>query len=268
MNPLQGLCDDLAAEHAELDAIVAGLDESTWQEPTPAEGWSILDSIVHLALTDAHAARAAAEPEAFVAARELRTRETARREFEEARARASRDVLETWRLNRATLLEALRGLDPKTRVPWFGPPMSAMSHASARLMETWAHGQDVADALGISRVDTPRLRHIAHLGVRARPYSYSVRGLSEPVWDVYVELSGPEADLWRWGDVSASDRVMGSARDFCLVVVQRRHVDDTQLEYAGQHAREWLLIAQAFAGQPGAGRQPGQFRIENTRRTA
>ena len=267
MNPLRELCDDLAAEHAELDAIVAGLDEASWQLPTPAEGWSILDSIVHLALTDAHAARAAAEPEAFAAARASRTRETARSEFEAGRALASRDVLETWRLNRATLLEALRELDPKTRVPWFGPPMSAMSHASARLMETWAHGQDVVDTLDISRADTPRLRHIAHLGVRARPYSYSVRGLSEPEWDVYVELSGPEAAVWRWGDASASDRVVGSARDFCLVVVQRRHVDDTQLEYAGQHAREWLLIAQAFAGQPGAGRQPGQFRIQNTRRT-
>ena len=180
MNPLQELCDDLAAEHADLDAIVAGLDEPAWHRPTPAEGWSILDSIVHLALTDAHAARAAADPEAFAAARESRTRETARGEFESGRALASRNVLEMWRLNRATLLEALRELDPKTRVPWFGPPMSAMSHASARLMETWAHGQDVVDTLNVSRADTARLRHIAHLGVRARPYSYSVRGLTEP----------------------------------------------------------------------------------------
>jgi uncharacterized protein (TIGR03084 family) len=137
--------------------------------------------------------------------------------------------------------------------------MSAMSHATARLMETWAHGQDVVDGLGLERPPTARLRHIAHLGVRTRAYSYQQRNLTPPATDVHVVLEAPDGGTWTWGDVAAPDRVTGPALDFCLVVVQRRHLDDTALRVEGLHAREWLLIAQAFAGNAGAGRRPGQF---------
>jgi uncharacterized protein (TIGR03084 family) len=261
MSDLQALCDDLALEHADLDAIVAPLDEAAWYLATPAEGWSILDSIVHLALTDAHATRAAVDPNGFTDFRAMRMPEDARLEFERARRMEPSEVLAVWRANRTELVSALRALDPKTRVPWFGPPMSAMSHASARLMETWAHGQDVVDTLGVQRTDTPRLRHIAHLGVRARPYSYTMHDQAVPADDVRVELSGPNAEAWAWGDAALASRVTGSARDFCLVVVQRRHLDDTRLVCEGPYAREWLLIAQAFAGRAGGGRRPGQFAV-------
>jgi uncharacterized protein (TIGR03084 family) len=126
-------------------------------------------------------------------------------------------------------------------------------------METWAHGQDVVDALGTERPATARLKHIAHLGVRTRGYSYSQHGQTPPASDARVELRAPNGELWTWGEPTAVDHVVGSALDFCLVVVQRRHLDDTRLEWSGPHAREWLLIAQAFAGQAGAGRRPGQF---------
>jgi uncharacterized protein (TIGR03084 family) len=210
-------------------------------------------------LTDAHATRAATDPEAFRLFLSSRARGDARNEFEHARTAPPHDALESWRANRTTLVDALRGLDVKARVPWFGPPMSVMSHASARLMETWAHGQDIVDTLAIPRVDSPRLRHIAHLGVRTRPYSYTIRNLPVPDDDVRVELRAPTGEPWTWGDQRASNRVAGPAGEFCLVVVQRRHLDDTTLACEGPHAREWLLIAQAFAGQPGAGRRPGQF---------
>lgn len=45
--------------------------------------------------------------------------------------------------------------------------MSAVSSVTARLMETWAHGQDIADVLGVDRQPTARLRHIAHLRAQA-----------------------------------------------------------------------------------------------------
>jgi uncharacterized protein (TIGR03084 family) len=135
--------------------------------------------------------------------------------------------------------------------------MGAMSFVSARLMETWAHGQDVADALGVTRAPTGRLRHIAHLGVRSRPFSYLVRGLSAPTDPVGVSLIGPSGETWMWDtEVAPVDHVHGPALDFCLVVTQRRHVADTDLEVQGPAAREWLAIAQAFAGPPGAGRPP------------
>jgi uncharacterized protein (TIGR03084 family) len=126
-------------------------------------------------------------------------------------------------------------------------------------METWAHGQDVADTLDVRRVPTGRLRHVAFLGVRALPNSYRARGLAVPAEPVRVELDGPEGDTWVYGPDGAADVVRGPALDFCLVVTRRRHPADTDLETAGPVAAEWLSIAQAFAGPPGQGRRPGEF---------
>ena len=254
----RALMADLAAEHADLDAVVAPLSETEWSTMTPAEGWTVRDSILHLALTDEVAALAAADPLAFERYREQR-RDRADT-FESQRNLATAQLLDLWRANRARLLQALRSVNSRSRITWFGPPMSAMSHATARLMETWAHGQDVVDALGLQRPPTLRLRHIVHLGVRTRAYSYLQQGLTAPTTDVHVALSAPDGGAWTWGDLPAPDHITGPALDFCLVVVQRRHLDDTDIQTEGPHAREWLLIAQAFAGRAGAGRQPGQFK--------
>ncbi len=170
----------------------------------------------------------------------------------------ARDLLAQWRSGREALLAEMRVTDPKARVPWYGPPMSAVSFATARLMETWAHGQDIVDALGVQREPTDRLRHVAHIGVRARPFSYVTNGRQVPDGEVRVDLRSPSGEIWTWNE-SATDRVSGDALDFCLVVTQRRHVDDTGLEVAGPLAEDWIAIAQAFAGPPGRGREPGQF---------
>jgi len=174
------------------------------------------------------------------------------------RALAGRDVLGWWRHARGAMVEAAGGLDSRDRIPWFGPPMGALSFVSARLMETWAHGQDIADALGVGRVPTARLRHIAHLGVRARPFSYIVRGLDVPPDAVRVALTGPAGERWEWDTDAPAGLIEGPALDFCLVVTQRRHLSDTALTVQGAAASEWLAIAQAFAGAPGPGRSPLQ----------
>jgi uncharacterized protein (TIGR03084 family) len=126
-------------------------------------------------------------------------------------------------------------------------------------METWAHGQDVVDAVGAERAPTDRLRHVAHIGVRARPFSYGVRGLDAPSRPVAVVLTGPAGDRWVW-DEQAEESISGPALDFCLVVTQRRHPSDTDLQAHGELAAEWLGLAQAFAGPPGPGRRAGQFK--------
>ena len=172
---------------------------------------------------------------------------------------SSADLLEWWRTGRAAMLDVFRGLDSKTRIPWFGPAMSAVSFATARLMETWAHGQDIVDTLGIERAATERLRHVAYIGVRARPFSYRIHDQEPPTAEVRGELVSPAAELWTWGDAQASNRVCGTALDFCWVVTQRQHVADTALRIQGPIATEWMQIAQAFAGPPGTGREPGQF---------
>jgi uncharacterized protein (TIGR03084 family) len=137
--------------------------------------------------------------------------------------------------------------------------MSLASFVSARLMEAWAHGQDVADGLGAVRVPSDRLRHVAHIGVRSRPFSYTVRGRQPPPDPVSVELVAPSGESWTWEAEASADVVRGSALGFCLVVTQRRHIEDTDVVADGARAREWMEIAQAFAGPPGPGRRPGQF---------
>jgi uncharacterized protein (TIGR03084 family) len=137
--------------------------------------------------------------------------------------------------------------------------MSPTSMATARLMETWAHGQDVADGLGWPRPVTDRIKHVAHIGVRTRDFAYLVRDKQPPAEQFRVELAGPSGDLWVWGPEDALQQVTGPALDFCLLVTQRRHRADLSVVAVGPDADEWLDIAQAFAGPPGAGRPAGAF---------
>jgi uncharacterized protein (TIGR03084 family) len=255
----QDLLADLAAEYDELDALLAGLDADAWDLATPAVGFAVRDEVYHLAFSEELAALAAGDPGAF-GARLLSLMgdlaDTERQFAENARAMDAGALLAYWRDQRRRTLAALRAHDPGDRIPWVAGDMSVRSFATARLMETWAHGQDVYDALGRTRHPTPRLRHVADLGVRTRRFSYRNRGLEPPAGDVRVELDGPDGSTWTWGSEDATDRITGPAADFCLVVTQRRHADDTALHADGPLAKEWLTIAQAFAGPPTDGRRP------------
>lgn len=261
---MQAICDDLAAEHAALDAVVAPLQTSDWARPTPAAGWHIGDCISHLWFFDQRA-RMALDPVTvndFVAeAKHLMSGALGSDPAVDAgRAITPAQLLENWRGDRQQLLALGRTTDPSARIPWYGPAMAARSFITARLMETWAHGQDVRDALGLPPEVSMRLKHVAHIGVRARAFAYANNNKQLPEGDVRVELTAPDGSLWTWGDESAPDVVRGPAIDFCLMVTQRRHVADTALEVVGPLAQDWIGIAQAFAGPPGPGREPGQFR--------
>ena len=259
---MKSIVADLQAEHGALDSVVSDLDDVAWTTPTPAEGWTVADQIGHLTFFDERARLAVTSREAFTTeltdaagdvdayiAGHLRV----------ARASSPRDVLTRWRAERGRLLGALAPLDPATRLPWYGPDMSARSFATARLMETWAHGQDIVDALGAHREPTDRLRHVAFLGVATVGWSFSINGLDTPADSVRVELGAPSGARWTWNDDASHNLVRGDAAEFCLVVTQRRHVDDTNLEIIGPVAQRWMSIAQAFAGPPGPGRSPGML---------
>ena len=265
MPDMLSVCADLRAEQDDLDAIIAPLDASRWDVPTPAEPWTVRDQISHLTYFDERALLACTDPDAFRAwrdssvARDLMPSDGDPADVALGRAIHPTELLERWRQGRAQLVAALEVHDPKERVPWFGPDMSALSKATARLMETWAHGQDVADALGVTRTPTDRLKHICHIGVRALPYAYSIRKKAVPSEPTRVEVTSPSGELWTWGPEDAANVVRGTALDLALVVIQRRHRDDTSLVAEGPVADEWLSIAQAFAGPPGPGRKAGQF---------
>jgi uncharacterized protein (TIGR03084 family) len=254
------ICADLQAEQDDLDAILIGLREADWDRQTPAVGWNIRDQVSHIGTTDRVATIAAGDPARFTADVLSQDRgERLARQLHTGRSMSGPALLAWWRTGRHAMLEVFRRLDPKTRIPWFGPAMSAVSFATARLMETWAHGQDIVDTLGMDRQATARLQHVAHIGVRARPFSYTVRGLTPPTEEVRVELHGPGGTVWTWGQPGATNTIRGEAIEFCLVVTQRRHIGDTRLRLVGPLAQEWMHLAQAFAGPPGEGRQPGQF---------
>jgi uncharacterized protein (TIGR03084 family) len=259
---LGALVEDLTAETQDLQAIIDPLPAGSWLLATPAPGWTIADQVSHLAYFDEMAVMSATDPEMFAA--EL-GRITADGGSPDTIAGQYRQLspaqLRDWfGRTRTKLLSVFAGLDPAARVPWFGPPMSVASALTARLMETWAHGQDIADTVGANREPTRRLSHVAYIGVGARPFSYVAHGLAVPAEPVRVELTSPAGDLWTWGPADAADRVTGPALDFCLLVTQRRHRADTAVTATGPVAEQWLSIAQAFAGPPGAGRKPGQFK--------
>ncbi|NRQ30524.1 TIGR03084 family protein [Nonomuraea sp. NN258] len=248
------LLDDLAAETASLEELLKPLSAADWERPTPAAGWAIRDQISHLAWFDDAASLAASDPVAY--AELLAGFSSVDAVAAEARTLPATEVHAWFRTSRANCLRVCSTLDAKTRVPWFWLEMSAASFVTARLMETWAHGQDVADALGVTRAPTARLRHVASIGYRAKPYGFAVRRLPEPPQPVRVELTMPDGGPWTAGPAGAADVVRGPMLDFCLVVTQRVHLADTALEITGPAARAWMEIAQAFAGDPGEGRKP------------
>lgn len=250
------ICNDLEAEHESLDVIVAQITEEQWELTTPAEGWDVKDTIVHLVQADLAALAAVQDPEGFPALRDRIV--GAAWGFDEVfgnkDGKTGQEILAWWRTSRSDMLSAFRARGPKDRIPWFGPDMSTLSFATARLMETWSHGADVADTLGQPWPATDRLRHVAHIGVSTRGWSYMNRGQTVPEGAVRVELAAPSGDTWTWGPDDADNIVRGDALDFCLLATQRRHRSQVSLEAVGSLADEWLDIAQAFAGPPTAPR--------------
>ena len=250
---------DLAAEGDRLDDLVAPLDEQGWRTPTPAGGWDVAHQIAHLAWTDEAAVAAATDTpawDALVLAALANPEGFADAEAARGAAAAPADILARWRASRERLAAVLRDLPEDTRLPWYGPPMSATSMATARFMETWAHARDVADALGATLPADDSVRHVVHIGVRTRDFSFGSRGMDAPDEEFRVSLTLPGGSLLEYGPPAARQTVTGSAYDFALLVTQRVHRDDTDLDAVGEDANAWLDVAQAFAGPSGDGRAP------------
>jgi uncharacterized protein (TIGR03084 family) len=248
---------DLTAEGDALEALVADLGQDGWRTPTPAPGWDVATQISHLAWTDEVAVKAATDKDAWDAVVLLGIADPAG--FVDAQARAGAaaaptDLLARWRAGRVALQGALAAYDGG-RMPWFGPPMSPTSMATARLMETWAHSLDVHEALGVTPEPTNRIRHIAHLAVRTRDFAFATNSLTPPAGEFRIDLVAPDGDVWAFGPEDAEQTVTGSALDLCLLATQRINRADTDLVATGPDADRWLDIAQCFAGPPGEGRR-------------
>ena len=253
---------DLIDEQEALDRIISGISLSDWDLDTASPGWSVADQIAHLAYFDNAAALAIASPDEFQeSVQRLLEMYSRGEDAEDAilspyRAMRPSELLEAWRDGRRNLAEKSYNLSADNRVVWYGPSMGSKSFLTARLMEVWAHGQDILDAIGLKREETDRLHHIAQLGFITRSWSFINRGQESIDTPVKVILKSPSGETWEFGPQGADESVSGSALDFCLVVTQRRNLKDTSLEVFGSAAVEWMKIAQAFAGPATDGPEP------------
>jgi len=249
----QSLLDDIEAESRVIQVALEGLDDDAWDRPSPAEGWLLRDCVVHLAETDesATAGVLGEEPK-----RRGERQGVLTAGMLEGRSKTPDELRAWYRGSNARMIASMRPLKGDERIIWVGRAMSARSYATARLMEHWSHGLDILEAAGVEAVDTDRLQNIAHLGYITRDFAYRTHGMEPPDTPLNVVLTAPSGATWTWGPEDAPDRIAGPAGDWCRVVTQRIHPDDTALRSKGPRAREFLSIAQAFAGPPGEGRRP------------
>lgn len=260
---MQQVVQALREEIDELGALLDSLEARDWGRPTPFKGWTPWDVVAHLHWTDRQALLALRDPPGFRAAAK-RTAEAmgagtvlidyTRRQLRELDAAA---LLERWRAVGHEMCDVLSETDLKARLPWYGPDMGARMFATARQMETWAHGQDIYDLLGRTRRYSDRIQNIAVIGVKTFGWTYVNRGLGVPDVTPYVRLTAPSGALWEWNPPLESERIEGAASDFCHVVTQGRNVAETELSVVGEVATQWMTMAQCFAGAPADPPAPG-----------
>jgi uncharacterized protein (TIGR03084 family) len=255
---------DLIAEAEELHAFLRTLAPGDWSRATAFQGWTPWDVVAHLHFYDEVSLVALAGREAFTARRDALIREIvagvsnaelARREYGHL---SPVELLGRWIAGCREMARQLGESDPGRRLPWFGPDMGVRMFTTARLMETWAHGQEVYDLVGATRAPTDRLRHVATIGVKTFGWTFANRRLEPPGPPPYVRLVAPSGAIWEWNAPSETDCVRGDALEFCQVVAQTRNVADTQLEVVGPVATRWMSIAQCFAGPPVDPPKPGE----------
>lgn len=262
MAELQNVISDLTAESEEIDHLVAGLDDAQWALPTPAPGWTIADQVGHLTFIFRLAGAAAADPEVFKAMT-VRAKDdfngAVNAALAEYRNVQPQTLLSRWRAERTAAIQALAAVPPGQVVPWLVNPLPPVIIACAGIMELFAHGQDIADTLGVVPQRTDRIGHLVGFAVLTRDFGYQARGLRAPDTEFRFEITAPSGRLWAFGPPDSSQTVTGPAVDFCLLVTRRRHRDDLAVTASGAEAGRWLDIAQAYRGPAGPGRAPGQF---------
>lgn len=249
-------CEDFLEVSEAFAGLLSTMESDAWDQPTQFKQWTPNDVIGHLHFWNIGADLSLRDPAAFtvhvdtflgaIAAGETRPAYTRRW----LAGLQGRELAQTWAAFYLEIAEHFANADPKARLRWVGPDMSARSSITARLMETWAHAQAVYDLLGRDRVATNAIRNIVQLGVNTRAWSFSNRGLAVPDAGPLLDLSAPSGDQWKWNDSVENESITGSAFEFCQVVTQVRHVEDTKLKVIGENAMAWMAIAQCFAGAP------------------
>ena len=247
---------DFRDESEALAAILEPLNDADFDMPTLFKGWTIDDVLGHLQMFNVAALDTLQDDAAFaaffapIAANMAAGKTLVQSQYPWLDGLRGRALFGQWRETAGQVAQAYGEADPKRRLKWAGPDMSALSCITARQMETWAHGQEVFDALGQKRVEQDRIRNIAHLGVST--FGWTFINQNQPVPDPapFVRLTGPSGAVWNWNTPQDENAVQGDAVEFAQVVTQVRNIADTSLKPSGQAAADWMAMAQCFAGPP------------------
>lgn len=254
---------DFKEESDALFTLLAPLSDDDFDRPTLFKSWTLNHILGHLhygnMLADLSLNDEAKFHETYGAMQKLREDGTDTTVATDVMLEGLRGqaLLTAWRTFYGPMSDRFAAADPKARVKWVGPDMSVRSSITARLMETWSHGQAIFDLLGVERQDTDRIKNVAVLGINTFGWTFVNRGEDVPKPKPYVRLTGPSGDIWEWHDPSAAERIEGSASEFCQVVTQTRNIGDTQLQVTGPVATQWMQVAQCFAGPPRTPPAPG-----------
>jgi uncharacterized protein (TIGR03084 family) len=274
----------LAQQQAELAGLLAPLNERDWQRPSPCEGWTVADVVLHLAQTD-ELALASVRGRFTEIMGELASGmgspgnvdDGAALMVERERGQPATAVRDRWQTGADALCHAFSACDPHERVTWVAGQLSARTLATTRLAETWIHTCDVADALGRTLAPTDRLWQVARLAWRTLPYAFARAG-RELGGPVAFELRAPSGEAWEFvpespgtstprspagtgphslkedlsirGPVRGGELltvIRGDAVELCLVAARRVAPEDTALRGEGPDAQVVLELVRTYA---------------------
>jgi uncharacterized protein (TIGR03084 family) len=249
------LLSALAAQHAELAALIDACTNEDWERPTRCDGWDVASVLLHLAQTDEFAiASARGDLDGFrgglLGGREGKTISVdaaAAAQVDAERAAGGCAIRQRWHDASQAMRAAFEAGDPHRRVMWVSGQLSLQTLAATRLSECWIHTDDIASALDIELAPTDRLRHIARLAWRTLPYAFQ-RGDTAMHGPVALDLIGPNGEQWRFDpDAPALTTIRGSAAEFCEVAARRVDPDATDLVGNGPDAAAVLRLVRTYA---------------------
>lgn len=252
--------EDFRQESRALTRLLYDQPFSAFREPTQFKGWTFMDVLQHLHFWNCMAYYQLTDPEKLLwHLQEMKASGGWMRAYENSLlSHMSEGALLTEYVSWSEwTADAFAEADPKTRLKWAGPDMSARSSITARLMETWAHGQEIYDHAGIVRQNADRISNIVMLGVNTYNWTYATRKSEPPGPMPHLVLTAPSGAVWTHGEPSTTSRIEGLAEEFCQVVTQTRNIADTTLKVTGDVAADWMSKAQCFAGPPSPPPAPG-----------
>lgn len=245
---------DFRDESEALYDLIKPLSEADYDRVTLFRDWTINDVLQHLHYFNYVADLTLSDEDAFVQTyTELKAFQEKSGSLVDATDKMLKGLKgialrDAWHDYYHEMADRFHAADPKQRLKWVGPSMSARSSISARLMETWSHAQEVYDLLGADRQNADRIKSIVVMGINTFGWTFKNREETIPDDVPHIRLTAPSGAIWQWNEGNASDLIEGDAAEFCQVVTQTRNIADTTLNVTGDIATRWMAVAQCFAG--------------------